>query len=186
MNVYFAASTRNLSQNRTKFVKLLEVFKELGHVVLPSWIVEKLYSKESSDKRPQELVLDNTQLVQESDLVVIDLSTPSFGVGYLFGQALANHRPILCLYPETVSLESISEIVKGSTSSLVTLKSYSESNVRDIIRDYLAGMSLDSLRKFNFIASEEIMRFIEDGSVKEGKSKSEFLRDKILNELITK
>ncbi|KXK26222.1 MAG: Nucleoside 2-deoxyribosyltransferase [candidate division WS6 bacterium OLB20] len=185
MNIYFAASTNQLEKNRDNFLAVIAAFKDAGHTVLESWVVETLAgSKQTATS--QELVLKNTQLVQESDLVVIDLSERSFGAGYIFGQALANHRPVLCLYPHDVPEQRISEIVKGSTSSLVTVRQYSPEKIDEIIRDYLAGISLDSLRKFNFIATEEIVKFIEQGADREGKSKSQYLRDLLHSTFIAK
>ena len=118
--------------------------------------------------------------------MVVELSTPSFGVGYQFGQALANRKHVLCLYPDSMYQNKISDIVKGHSSSLVTLKAYNKSSIQKVIRDYLAGLTLADLRKFNFIATDEIIDFIEDGAEKEGKSKSEFLRDRILTDLMHK
>jgi len=176
MNVYFAASTNKLEKNKDNFKRIVAAFEQAGHVVLDSWVVETLNGVQQQ-LTSQELVLKNAQLVQESDLVVIDLSARSFGAGYIFGQALAHRRPVLCLHPDDVPEKQVSEIVKGSTSSLVTLKTYNSKTIDEIVRDYLAGVSLDNLRKFNFIATDEIMQFIDAGAEREGKSKSEFLRD---------
>lgn len=184
MNIYFAASTANLDTNRTHFDSILKTFKDLNHEILDSWIVEAL--KDSvSELTPKELILKNAQLLQESDLVVIDLSTRSFGVGYQFGQALAHRKHVLCLYHEKIE-HKVSDIIKGSTSSLVTIKTYKDNNINKVVRDYLAGLTMDDLRKFNFIATEEIVRYIEDGAETQGKSKSEFLRDLLLKEIIHK
>ncbi|MFQ5492814.1 MAG: nucleoside 2-deoxyribosyltransferase [Candidatus Dojkabacteria bacterium] len=185
LKIYFAASTAHLDANKKRFDKILNEFKRAGHDVLESWIIERLEGK-TNGLTPQELLLKNLSLLQDADLVVVELSQRSFGVGYQYGQALANRKRVLVLSPEDIEEEKISDIVKGSTSSLVTLLSYSDKNIDKVVRDYLAGLSMDDLRKFNFIATDDIVRFIEEGADREGKSKSEFLRDKIANELIGK
>jgi len=185
MNIYFAASTAQLSEKKSIFQQILNVLERSKHKVLDSWIVERLQGKRSK-LTANELLLKNSQLLQEADLVVVELSTPSFGVGYQFGQALANRKHVLCLYPDSMYQNKISDIVKGHSSSLVTLKAYNKSSIQKVIRDYLAGLTLADLRKFNFIATDEIIDFIEDGAEKEGKSKSEFLRDRILTDLMHK
>jgi hypothetical protein len=185
MNIYFAASTASLPKRKELFLKILQVFETAKHQVRDSWIVEKLKGSKSS-LTANELLLKNSQLLQECDLVVVELSTPSFGVGYQFGQALANRKHVLALYPDSMPEEEVSDIVKGHTSSLVSLRSYSDGIIENVIRDYLASLTLADLRKFNFIATDEIIDYVEKGARKEGKSKSEFLRDKILSELMHK
>ncbi len=165
------------------FLKIIRVFREQKHQILDSWTVEKLEGKKT-ELTANELLLKNSQLLQEADLVVVEISTPSFGVGYQFGQALANRKHVLCLYPDTMPADEVSDIIKGHSSSLVSVVAYNSNTIEKKIRDYLAGMTLADLRKFNFIATDEIIDFVEQGAKREGKSKSEFLRDKILTELI--
>lgn len=185
MNIYFAASTHNIETNRSRLEKVLSGFEKLGHYIQESWIVEGI-KRTKTNLTPQEHVLKNIQLLQEADLVVVELATPSFGVGYLLGQALANRKHVLALYPAELNHNDISEIVTGSTSGLLTLLDYTESDLDKVIRNYLAGIKLDNLRKFNFIVSQEVLDFIESGAKRSGKSKSEFLRDTIQKHLIGK
>lgn len=185
MYIYLAASTSKLEQNKKRLEKIISVFEKLGHTLAESWVVDKIKGKKNS-YTPNELLLRNQQLVQECDLVVVEMSVPSFGVGYQFGQALAHRKHVLCLYPDDMPEQKLSDIVRGLNSSLLDLKLYNLKNLEKIIRNYVAGINMDDLRKFNFIATDEIIRFIEDGARKEGKSKSEFLRDKITNEIIKK
>ncbi|MEI7578943.1 MAG: nucleoside 2-deoxyribosyltransferase [bacterium] len=185
MNVYFTASTANLERDQAKYQKIIHCLESAGHHVSESWLLEKITNK-LSKLTSREILLKNIQLLQESDFVVLELSTPSLGVGYCIGQAIANYRKILCLYPQGIDKNEISEIVTGSTSALLTYCAYDQDNLEQVIRDYIAGLNMDNLRKFNFIANEQIIQYIADGALKEGKSKSEFLRDKILKEFIHK
>lgn len=183
MKIYFTASTTNLERDRNTFLKVLSIIEDLGHEVLDSWLVEKLLGKENN-QTSREILLKNINLVEESDFAIVELSTPSLGVGYFIGQTIASHKKLLALYPDTMLVETLSEIVTGSTSSYLSLNQYNQDNLETIIRDYVASFSMEELRKFNFVANEQILDFIDKGSIQEGKSKSEFLRDKILTELM--
>lgn len=178
MNIYFAASSRNLQAQRQHYQHIIDTLTKLGHKVLDSWVVSQL-NHINTDLTTQELVLYNHRLVQDAELVVIEPSDTSFGVGYFYAQALAGRKPILCLYPTDYPAAELSDIIKTASSSLVTLLNYSLSDLETQLRDYFASLKLADLRKFNFIASAEIMEFIDAGSERENKSKSEFLRDQI-------
>jgi len=185
MKIYFTGSTANLKRDGWKYDKIVEVLESLGVDFQDSWLVEKLLGTKSN-LTSQEILYKNLQLLQESDFALVELSTPSFGVGYFIGQAIANKKKIYCLYPDTVGKEEISEIVSGSTSSLLSHSAYNKENLEKLIRNYIANFKIDSIKKFNFIANDEIVKYIEKGARKEKKSKSEFLRDKIIKELIRK
>jgi len=116
----------------------------------------------------------------------VETSTPSFGVGYLIGQALNSRKPILCLYPEERALEPLSDGIKGNTSSLINLERYSKKSLPEVVDRFLDGLDLNSLQKFNFVASKEVIEYIRKGAAQEGKSQSEFLRDKIIRDLMPK
>lgn len=185
MNVYFTASTANLQINKQRYLAIIKILEKLGNRVEESWLLEKLSGKVTSKLSSKELLLKNLQLLHEANFAVMEISTPSFGVGYFIGQAIAQRKRVLCLYPEEMQEAELSEIVTGSTSSLLTHSKYNDQNLEQVIRDFQASMKMDELRKFNFIATDEIIDYIEKGATKENKSKSEFLRDKIMQELMS-
>jgi len=181
MNVYFTGSTR--AKNKKCYFKIIEILNKLNLTILESWLIDEL-NGDTDKLTSQESLLKNIQLLHEADITIFDLSKPSFGVGYFIGQAIANHKKVFCIYPDSRKKSELSEIVVGSTSSLLTLKKYNLDNIEEIIRNYIADVQLDDLRKFNFIATENILKYITEGAEKERKSKSEFLRDKILKEVM--
>ena len=182
MNIFFSASTQNLPAFRKTYEHIIDAIKQHHDSVLDSWVVEALQSTATAEPTPKEILMKQNQYVKECDAMIIEASTPSFGVGYLLAQALNERHPILCLYPNDQDIEALSDGIKGSTSSLITLKQYTPANLSDIITDYLDGLNLNPLQKFNFVASKEIVDYIEDAAQKAGKSKSEFLRDLIVRD----
>jgi hypothetical protein len=185
MNVFFSASTEGLPRLKATYLAIISAIKQHGDDVLDTWIVKEIHGKNRGPS-PKDVLLKQNQLVQECDAMIIETSTRSFGVGYLLAQALDDHKPVLCLYPEHQDLSELSDGVKGATTSLITLKLYNKNDLTKIIADYLDGLNLNPLQKFNFVASREVLDYIEEGSKNEGKTKSEFLRDKIAKELMNK
>lgn len=184
MKIYFAASAALLQQQTSVYKKIISLLRKNGHKILDSWIIERLKKPTAPPFSSKELLLKQLNLIQDCEVMVVEVSTRSFGVGYLIGQALAEHKPILCLYPQEKGLEDLSTLIKGTTSSLITLRRYTEDSLDEVITDYFENIKLDRLHKFNFLASKEVLDFIEEGAKKENKSKSEFLRDKISRELL--
>lgn len=185
MKIYFAASTAAQSELREVYTAIIKQLELSGHEVLKSWVVIDTQHT-SSATSPRETLKQQIKLIEASDIVIIEATTPSLGVGYLLAQALSDRKPILCLYPEAADDEVLSDGIRGATSSLITLKKYTVSSLYKILEDYLKDIDLNRLQKFNFVVSRDILAFIEKGALEEGKSKSEFLRDKIVRELMDK
>lgn len=183
MNAFFTGSTRNLEKIKDVYQKIISILEDSQIEIQRSWLIEKLEGTDMHTSS-KDILVDNINLLAESDFAIVELSTPSLGVGYFIGQAIANHKKILCLYPDSINDDEISEVVSGSTSSLLTYKKYSTNNLESIIKEFIDSLQREELRKFNFVANEKIIDYLEKGADKENKSMSEFLRDKILKELI--
>jgi hypothetical protein len=182
MKIFFCASTNYQ-------IGLLPTYKEIttcvinrGDDLLNSWVVDQLHGLKPH-KSSKEVLLMQNKLIQDADAVIIESSTPSFGVGYLLAQALQLHKPILCLFPNDGDEKLLSDGIKGNTSSLIDLKLYAN-DITKIINSYLDGLDLNSLIKFNFVANKQVIEFLKKGSQNESKSMSEYLRDLIENDHI--
>jgi hypothetical protein len=179
MNVFFAGSVQGLPRLADTYRTVLDAAKKHGDTVLPSWIVKKLSSSDKGAEDARATLLQQVQLIQQCDVMIAEVSTPSFGIGYLMGQALTHHKPILCMYPKAGDLKLLSDFVKGNTSSLITLQRYDKKNIESITLKFLDSFRGNQLQKFNFVASKEVVEFIRAGAEHENKTQSEFLRDTI-------
>lgn len=180
LRVFFAASTSGLPDNQAVYSKIVDSFEKLGHQVLPSWIVNIIGQTNQLTNKTQRQILEEQQhLLRRADIMVVESSLPSFGIGFLMSQALQERKPILCLYPETKDVSELSDMIGGNISSLIKLRPYNKTNLSAVIAEYCQSLATDDLHKFNFIASREVLDYIDDGADRTGKSKSEFLRDEL-------
>jgi 2'-deoxynucleoside 5'-phosphate N-hydrolase len=178
MNIYFAASTGHLDQQRATFSQIISGLQDLQANILDTWIVEAIKGVPATDD--SRAILQRQQaLLKQADTVVAEVSTPSLGVGAMIMFAIEQRIPVLCLYPDTSNEAEISESVKGLASSLVTTRSYNEATLASVLQKFLDKAEGDHFQRFNFIANKEIAGFIEDQAQRESKTKSEFLRDYI-------
>ena len=182
MNVFFSASTQHMKHLQPTYEVIVSAIEKRRDIVQDSWVIDALHQKPTKGQIPKDVLMHQNRLVKECDAMIVEASTPSFGVGYLLAQALNERRPVLCLYPEDKDIDLLSDSINGSTSSLITLRRYRPDTLSSMVTDYLNGLDLNPLKKFNFVASKEIVDFIEDAAKKAGKSKSEFLRDLIVRD----
>ena len=184
MNIYFAASTGGILKYRKNYETIIKLLKKLGHKVTKNWIVAKL--EKGLSKPPRLTVQSEAEALANSDLVIVEASIPSFGIGYQLSQAVKQRKPILALYLDSLNKKEVSDQIAGFESSLLTLEFYNLNNLEKVLRKHLAKTKLGFLSKFNFVISPEIASYLDWGTYVSEKTKSEFLRDKIINEIIKK
>jgi nucleoside 2-deoxyribosyltransferase len=61
--------------------------------------------------------------IQQSDLLIAEISTPSLGVGYEIGRGLQQGMPVLCLYRSGLE---VSKMITGNTSPNLQVQVYQD------------------------------------------------------------
>ncbi len=176
MKIYFAASTQSLTSQLEAYQQIVQNLQTLGAEVLGTWVVEAMNGVKAK-ANPRAILHQERTLLQAADAIVAEVSTSSLGVGAMLMFGLEQHKPTLCLYPDSASVADISESVKGLASALVTTSTYNASSLPSILKKFLARAEGDQYQKFNFIANKKVAGFIEKHAQRELKTKSEFLRD---------
>ncbi len=98
MKIYFAGSICGGRDDKELYLRLIQHLAKYGQV-----LTEHVGDQNLSDLGEEGLSDDwiyNRDLsqVQESDVLVAEVSTPSLGVGYEIGKAEDMNKRILCLY----------------------------------------------------------------------------------------
>jgi nucleoside 2-deoxyribosyltransferase len=96
MKIYFAASIRGGRSLQTTYQAIVDHLKRSGHEVLSENVAfETMAEQGISDKA---IYAQDTAWLDECDVVVAEVTTPSLGVGYEIGYALHEaHKSVLCL-----------------------------------------------------------------------------------------
>lgn len=135
--IYFAGSIRGGRDDQALYLEIINHLKEYGpvlteHVGDPSLTVagDVLSDREIHDR--------DLAWLKNSECVVAEVTTPSLGVGYEIGKAVAWGKPVLCLFrPGKGRL--LSAMIAGCKD--VTLREYrSPKELNKIIDDFLAGL----------------------------------------------
>lgn len=122
-NIYFSGSIRGGRQHAQLYHELIEELKNYGTVLTEHIGASNVDSHSKSD---QEIYSKDIEWLQEADIIIGEVSTPSLGVGFEIGQAVALGKDIICLYQREFE-ESISAMIKGSP----TVKCFPYSNIME-------------------------------------------------------
>jgi len=99
MKIYFAGSIRGGRDDKELYLEIINLLGKYGKV-LTEHIGDKTLSAMGEDGPTDEYIYDRDMAwLNEADVVVAEVTTPSLGVGYEIGK-MEGKKPILCLYRE--------------------------------------------------------------------------------------
>jgi len=99
MKIYFAGSIRGGRDDKELYLEIINLLGKYGKV-LTEHIGDKTLSAMGEDGPTDEYIYDrDMEWLNEADIVVAELTTPSLGVGYEIGK-MEGKKPTLCLYRE--------------------------------------------------------------------------------------
>lgn len=118
--IFFAASSSGLKDSRDDYVEIVRSLRELGYAVQPSWIAQLLEGTNPESDTGKLTVLEKQEdLLRRSDIMIVECSRPSLGIGYLIHQSINERRPILCMYNAEYLADPLSDMVTGNHSTLL-------------------------------------------------------------------
>lgn len=123
LNIYFAASIRGGMQDATLYEQLAKTLAEYGHVFSDYTMGKENVNDLESILTDEFIFHRDMGWLDESDVVVAEVTVPSLGVGYEIATAVHLDRDILCLYrPSEMNGKRVSAIIAGHPE--VTLRAY--------------------------------------------------------------
>ena len=135
MKIYFACSISGGRQDQEIYQKLVRVLLSMGIEVPTAHIAETGIEEIDALGKPGDIYQRDVDWIEESDLLVAEVSTPSHGVGYEIGYALDQGMPVLCLYNKAVV---VSKMITGNPHRLLKVAAYrDEQEAEGILREYI-------------------------------------------------
>ena len=137
MKIYFACSISGGRKDEKAYQHLVKVLEEMDIEVPTAHIAETGIEIIDGEEKPLDIYQRDVNWIEESDLLVAEVSTPSHGVGYEIGYALTLGKPVFCLYKQDVV---VSKMITGNPHSLLSVSPYRDlSEAELILRDYLSA-----------------------------------------------
>jgi nucleoside 2-deoxyribosyltransferase len=96
--IYFAGSIRGGRDDRDLYRQLINHLAQYGDVVTEHVGNDRLAELGEDDLSDELIYYRDMSWIQESDVLIAEVSTPSLGVGYEIGKAEDMKKNMLCLY----------------------------------------------------------------------------------------
>lgn len=138
MNIYFACSITGGRQDEVVYQKLVAALQKVGHHVPTALLASPEVMPLEGVVSPQDVYARDTTWIEGCDLLLAEISTPSHGVGYEIGYALALGKKVLCLHRQG---RKISKMILGNPNPQLTVRAYTTAEQAvDLLNSYLTGM----------------------------------------------
>lgn len=117
MKIYFAASITGGREHQPTQQALIEYLHTKG-TVLTEHIGSATLGNHGESLDPTKIFTRDVNWVKEADVLVVDVTTPSLGVGYEIGIAEKMNKPMLVLYCQQEG-KKLSSMVRGNPAFMV-------------------------------------------------------------------
>jgi nucleoside 2-deoxyribosyltransferase len=121
MNIYFSCSITGGRDDQHIYQKMVDFMVAQGHEVPTAHLSRADVLKDERVINALEVYQRDVNWVNDCDVLVAEVSTPSHGVGYEIALALLQEKPVLCCYQTG---RKVSKMLLGNTSPTLTLAPY--------------------------------------------------------------
>lgn len=137
MKIYFAGSICGGRDDKDFYLEIIKFLRQYG-TVLTEHVGDQKLSVMGDKLASQDIYKRDMAWLQESDVLVTEVSTPSLGVGYELAKA-EGHKKILCLYREQEG-RRLSAMIDGNNNFLV--KHYKTlEDVKMVLQEFFGGVA---------------------------------------------
>lgn len=120
IKIFFIGSIRGGRISQPQYVEIVEILEQYG-IVFSKHVADKSLGGYGETELEKEEIHDRElDILEKSDLVVAEVTTPSLGVGYLISQAINLNKKVITLYNGEDTLK-LSAMIKGDKNVKVYL-----------------------------------------------------------------
>ena len=135
MKIYFACSITGGRTDEPIYQQIVRTLQAAGHEVPTALLA-------GSDVLQLEIVVDpvevfnrDTNWINDCELLVAEVSTPSHGVGFEIAYALNQNKSVLCLHRQGIP---VSKMITGNQAANLTVLAYQhDAEAVDQLKGYL-------------------------------------------------
>jgi 2'-deoxynucleoside 5'-phosphate N-hydrolase len=121
MKIYFSGSIRGGRGDQALYLQIIQLLSQYGTVLTEHIGDAKLSSNGQADFTDQYICDRDIAWIEESDIVIAEVTTAGLGVGYEIGKAESLDKKIVCIYREQEG-KRLSAMISGNSNLVV--KSY--------------------------------------------------------------
>ncbi|MEX1248945.1 MAG: nucleoside 2-deoxyribosyltransferase [Anaerolineales bacterium] len=121
MKIYFACAIVGGRQEEAVYEKLVATLLADGHEVPTAMNAGPGWQSMEGSPDPHEVYRRDTAWIDQSRVMIAEISTPSHGVGYEISYALERGKPVLCIYRRGVR---VSKMLTGNPMPGLQISDY--------------------------------------------------------------
>ena len=139
MKIYFAGSIRGGREDKDLYLKIIELLKQYG-TVLTEHVGDKDLTRAGENNLSEEYIYDrDMNWLNQSDIIVAEVTTPSLGVGYEIAKA-ENRKSRLCPYRQQQG-KSLSAMIAGNKN--MKIERYKDlSDIEKILEEFFKRLNI--------------------------------------------
>lgn len=187
MKVFFSCSTGDMLQHRENYLAIVNTIKQHGHVLTRDWlpIAIKQIERNIRGEKRSKLYTKVMSAISRSDVVILDCTVRSMGIGHQLTYSLDKNKPTLLLYNRCGNkMEDL--FISGSKSTYLTIKGYNNvDEIEGIVNAFLLKNLSRPKVRFQLVLDKKQNDFIEWASYRYRRNKSEVIKsaiDKLMSE----
>jgi len=182
MKIYFTASVSQATdETKSHYEYIIRTLTEMGHAVIADHVLGK--DKEDLTAQSVDEALDvqkqMSQWKKTADLVVVEATTPSFGVGQEIAEALNNNKQVLVLY----SPGKKPHILINHGKDVIYFAEYTKETLSAVLDEYIEYAKTNTDTRFNFFISPQIGSYLDWVSRKRKLPRAVYLRKLIEDDM---
>jgi 2'-deoxynucleoside 5'-phosphate N-hydrolase len=139
MKIYFSGSISGGREHEAIYQHLVARLQAQDHDVLSAHVADPAAIEREKGWSPREVFERDVAWVDACEAMIAEVSTPSLGVGYEYGRAIQQGKPVLCVYRSGLRL---SKMITGNPAPNLTVATYSsETELNELLDAFLKGLS---------------------------------------------
>lgn len=175
MKIYFTVSLSQMDNHlRRNCQNIIRHLKVQGHTVFPEDILDKdpEFYQSQNEKEAIKAQRALTKMKKLADLVIVEVSRQSLGVGQEMALALSLGKPVIALYEEGHR----PHVLRDEGGDLLLLSAYNDENLERVVIDSLNYAASHQDVRFNFFISPAIGNYLDWISKEKKIPRSVYLR----------
>ncbi len=181
MKIYLNLSGRSTKDQISLFLNVQNYLKGLGHEVVHDYFSPENFADfyKPTTEHVKHVFNKANELIDMSDLVILETSTPSITIGYQLFQALKMEKNVVCLHTKN----NLQMFIEGIDDEKFQLLEYSEKNYKKVLNFALDGIFLDKDVRYNIMLNKTLSEYLNNHSKEMKISKAVYLRSLIENDM---
>ncbi len=116
MKIYFAGSIRGGREDKEIYLNIIKLLSSYGLVLTEHIGKADLSAMGETNLTDNEIYDRDVSWINESDIIIAEVTRPSLGVGYEIAYAESKGKKIVCIYREVEPGKSLSAMISGNSN----------------------------------------------------------------------